>query len=43
MSLQLAEEEVNIKFKELKKIPYEKKAEVKEEKNIEELAAIYVL
>jgi hypothetical protein len=29
MSLQIAEEEVSIKFKELKKLPYEKKDEVK--------------
>jgi hypothetical protein len=40
MSLQLAEEEVSIKFKELKNFPYGKKAKVKEEKTIEELAAI---
>jgi hypothetical protein len=40
MSLQLVEEEVNDKFKELKKFPYEKEAGVKEEKTIEELAAI---
>jgi hypothetical protein len=40
MSLQLAEEEVNVEFKELKKFPYEKEAGVKEEKTIEELAAI---
>jgi hypothetical protein len=41
MSLQLAVEEVSIKFKELKKLPFENKIEVKEEKNIEELVAIY--
>jgi hypothetical protein len=40
MSLHLAEEEVSIKFKELNKFPYEKKAEVKEKKTIEELADI---
>jgi hypothetical protein len=41
MSLQLAEEEVSVRLKELKKFPYEKEAEVKEEKTIEELASIY--
>jgi hypothetical protein len=33
--------EVSIRFKELNKFPYEKEAEVKEKKNIEELDAIY--
>jgi hypothetical protein len=41
MSLQLAGEKVNIRLNELKKFPYEKEAGVKEEKTIEESAAIY--
>jgi hypothetical protein len=33
MSLQLAGEEVKVEFKQLKKLPYEKMAEIKEEEN----------
>jgi hypothetical protein len=41
MSLQLAEEEVSVRFKKLNKFPYEKETELKEGKTIEELPAIY--
>jgi hypothetical protein len=41
MSLQFTGDEVKVEFNQLKKFPYEKKDEIKEDKTVEELAAIY--
>ena len=41
MTLQYAEEDLKVEFNRLKKLPYEKKTEIKEDRTIEELATIY--